>query len=374
MYFGQEYNIEVIDTMKSTAFVLLTTASVSTCLQTGDFFPLPHDDDDITSDVSSGQLTASPKEDIDTCSLDCNGGKCLDVSLADGAEERICDCTHAYTETTHYAGEFCQYPSTTFCTGVDDPNGRQFCVNGGQCPSERHLPCMCPTGFSGPRCAFQLGVDGLSYRECELDCQNGGTCRKGMNEAFGGDLNHFLSAEEEQRHINYEHCVCPLGFYGMRCEYKATECGSGQHKCFHGSVCVKNDDDKEFGCDCSSTQLKTAGLYCEHVASTDCGEEDSNEYGYRGFCTNGGQCDVDSDGYVQVILRCRKWNRYIGLALMCVTFSTVLPYVPVQRISVAIIVSSECLQTMWIRTRPRPCITAVVFLGFWGSWFLRSQP
>jgi hypothetical protein len=76
-----------------------------------------------------------------------HGSKCLEIRLEDGYEH-VCDCTAAYTEEQYWSGEFCQYPSTVFCT---DPgvNGRQFCTNGGSCPANEHESCICPTGFTG---------------------------------------------------------------------------------------------------------------------------------------------------------------------------------------------------------------------------------
>jgi hypothetical protein len=316
--------------MKATTLILFSTASVVGCLQTGDFFPLPVDED--TADAVSRDENAPIQECIleclnsGTCTSDVHGesfcsclsgfsgelcqeegeqcganychygGKCFEIQIEDGSLEHICDCTHAYTESTYYAGQFCQHPSTAFCTGINDLNGRQFCVNGGECPRERHLPCICPEGYLGPRCAFQVSVDGYDYSECSLLCENGGTCQKGLKESkYRENIGLFLSTEEQKQHVNYEHCVCPTGFYGIRCEYEVAECGNGQHLCFHGSVCIENDDN-EFGCDCTSNQLNTAGLYCEHIASTDCGTFDFKDTGYRGFCTNGGKCDLDFDG------------------------------------------------------------------------------
>ena len=100
--------------------------------------------------------------------------------LRPASHEYMCDCTPGYSEEQYFSGEYCQYASTVFCSPFDDPNGRQFCTNGGECPNEVHQPCSCPDGFSGPRCAFQSGVDGRDYAECQLDCMNGGTCQKGF--------------------------------------------------------------------------------------------------------------------------------------------------------------------------------------------------
>lgn len=226
-----------------------------------------------------------------------HGSKCFEIILGNGSTEHICDCTRAFTEENSYAGEFCQYPSTVFCTGHDDPNGRQFCTNGGECPQDRHLPCSCLPNFMGPRCAFEIGKDGGDYAECELACQNGGTCQKGIKDlqkAFGNfasDVSHMLN----QTHDNFEHCVCPKDFYGIRCEYQAEECGEGEHICFHGSECVSSEDD--LGCNCETSEQKTAGLFCEFFATDECAEQPQiSDNENRGFCTNGGYCMKDDDG------------------------------------------------------------------------------
>lgn len=252
-------------------------------------------------------LTYAPTADKEEGEA-CGGGfchhssTCLELSLDEEPfVEHMCDCTNAYTEDTYYAGEFCQYASTQFCSDSNDPNGRQFCVNGGQCPKESHLPCECPEGFSGPRCAFQIGVDGEDYNQCELPCQNGGTCQKGIDQkkqnefmrSFAhGDFSDLLSPSPG--FMNFEHCACPTGYFGIHCEYQMEQCGNGEHLCFHGSTCLQNGE--EFSCDCLSSTTKTAGLFCEHVASSECEEWVDMKNGHRGFCTNGGHCQVDEYG------------------------------------------------------------------------------
>ena len=227
-----------------------------------------------------------------------HGSKCFEILLADGSTEHLCDCKKAYTEDRHFAGEFCQYPSTQFCTGRDDPNGRQFCTNGGLCPEDSHKPCDCPPGYMGPRCAYQIGKDGGDYAECKLECQNGGTCQKGVKDLqaaygkFASDVAFLLN----ETHENYEHCTCPDGFFGIRCEYEYEQCKESDHKCFHGSTCVNAGSDEQ-ACDCESSDTQTAGLFCEFFATQDCSEyptDFSDEH--RGFCTNGGTCLIDDDG------------------------------------------------------------------------------
>ena len=44
-----------------------------------------------------------------------------------------CDCTSADTTTASFAGRFCQYESTSFCSKSENQNGNLFCVNNGEC-------------------------------------------------------------------------------------------------------------------------------------------------------------------------------------------------------------------------------------------------
>lgn len=214
----------------------------------------------------------------------------------------MCDCTPGYTDTTHFSGEFCQYPSTTFCSEPDDPNGRQFCTNGGTCPDSPYKPCTCPSGFSGPRCAFKNGEDGLDYAECDLPCMNGGTCQKGFKdldqvyEMFPDEIEYLVN----ETHQDFEHCVCPEGFYGIRCEYEVDDCDAESYVCLHGSTCRENKG--RSSCVCENSDHLTAGLYCEFFATQQCDKTLAPpEPGHRGFCTNGGLCIV-TDGYVTTLL------------------------------------------------------------------------
>ena len=69
-----------------------------------------------------------------------NGGTCIQTNQDDGSIKYFCDCSSSRSVTLDgpkvYGGEFCQYESTDFCSKESDPNGEQFCVNGGECKSE----------------------------------------------------------------------------------------------------------------------------------------------------------------------------------------------------------------------------------------------
>ena len=224
-----------------------------------------------------------------------HGSECFDITLSDGSSEHLCDCAPAYTDETYYSGQFCQYPSTVFCTGRDDPNGRRFCTNGGSCPTEEPHACDCPQGFGGPRCDHTMSEAEILHTKCSLDCKHGGLCQKGskdMKTEFGKwaeDVSHLWN--ETTRDL--EHCICPEGFYGIACEYAIEQCAMEGHICFHGSTCVTDAD--EIGCDCEAAERNAAGLFCEFLATDECLQEPQDDDTHRGFCTNGGTCVVDED-------------------------------------------------------------------------------
>ena len=99
---------------------------------------------------------------------------------------------------------------------------------------------------------------------------------------------------QSQDHENIEHCVCPPDYFGINCEYQMERCNLGEHLCFHGSTCISDGDN--FSCDCFSSKKKTAGLFCEYIASDECDQWVDLKNGHRGFCTNGGHCKVDKLG------------------------------------------------------------------------------
>lgn len=239
-------------------------------------------------DIECGEITCS------------NGSECVEASQtaiarAAGDIEHYCDCTAASTEITYFAGRSCQYESTVICSsGADSPNGPRFCVNGGGCLDESKGGCECIPGFFGSRCEFSFEEFEDGFAKCGLECLNGGTCVEGFK-TLGGVFEPFAGSVQSlfnQSSVDFEHCNCPVGFLGARCEFEYKLCGgAGDHICFHGSSCVEANG--EFKCDCNEASTFAAGLYCQHLATEVCDETSGV------FCTNGGACRDNINGYVK---------------------------------------------------------------------------
>lgn len=64
-----------------------------------------------------------------------NGGTC--IPREDPSQPSVtkyhCDCTTAHDADKSYAGRFCQFESSSFCSKNEDQNGHLFCTNGGTC-------------------------------------------------------------------------------------------------------------------------------------------------------------------------------------------------------------------------------------------------
>jgi len=248
-----------------------------------------------------------------------NGSTCISSVTDGGQTEYKCSCDTAATGSTLFAGNYCQYESTSLCTKgtLNSLNGADFCVNNGKCPEgEGDGGCDCPAGYSGFRCDeplyfgedtedniapnlsedFEDDDDAADFFQCRLKCENGGVCAKGAK-----DMSHLHGQFDHVSHLNqtfdqtyFEHCICKEGWFGLECEHKAEVCGADEHLCLHGSKCVKNN--QQHGCDCSKTDEMVgdstvfAGDSCEHPATDICIY--GNEYPGRPlyFCTNQGKC------------------------------------------------------------------------------------
>jgi hypothetical protein len=141
------------------------------------------------------------------------------------------------------------------------------------------------------------------YENCTLNCYNGGDCRKGAKDmsailGVGPELSHLVDVSSHSE--NFEHCVCPTGFTGLKCEHEYTECGNGEHMCLHGSKCTPPKDEQHplWTCDCEEAfreDHKYAGEFCQHHHTTTCTTSDAENSIYQGavsltFCVNDGVC------------------------------------------------------------------------------------
>ncbi|XP_054714277.1 neurogenic locus protein delta-like [Uloborus diversus] len=186
-----------------------------------------------------------------------NGGTC--VEGANGGH--LCVCTPAF--------------DGALCETQRNPCEPNPCLNDGSCHNSGRgvsFSCMCPAGFSGPRC--ERDDDDCAGRN---PCANGGTCVDGANTfrcacvpgwvgptcdtqvddclakpcANGGTC-HDL--------VNDYRCDCAPGFSGKDCSINVDECRS--QPCLHGATC--EDRVNEFVCHCPEG---FAGALCQHRMS-----------------------------------------------------------------------------------------------------------
>jgi hypothetical protein len=248
-----------------------------------------------------------------------HGGQCVEREV-DNYVVHHCDCMLASTKEADYAGRFCQFKATAYCTKTPGLNGLLFCTNEGTCQEESHMGCKCPKPFGGHSCEFvtsefgnhtdsntngdgdgndkpesPLFVDPAYVQKCDLNCKNEGVCRNGVKDlGLSGDLSVHAPHLGGENHINYMHCVCSNKFTGLSCEEEVDVCSGGEHMCFHGSKCVKDEDDHS--CDCSSADSdhSETGLFagdsCEHPINDVCTVTRPGPGQPLLFCVNGGTC------------------------------------------------------------------------------------
>jgi hypothetical protein len=163
-----------------------------------------------------------------------------------------------------------------------------------------HTGCECPPGFHGPICEFR---DSELATNCTLSCSNEGKCRTGSKDMslidqFGSELDDFNQTHTE----NWEHCVCPDGFFGVQCEHELEICPGGNHVCLHGSSCVEQSGTTELSheCDCDGgfdSVEKYAGKYCQYTSTDICTKNGHPGVGKANFafCVNSGKCKARVD-------------------------------------------------------------------------------
>lgn len=82
-----------------------------------------------------------------------NGGTCVQTTI-NGKATFHCDCSSTLTDTSGYAGRYCQYKATEICSKDTNNNALLFCVNGGACIGDGYQGCACPANFTGFSCEF----------------------------------------------------------------------------------------------------------------------------------------------------------------------------------------------------------------------------
>lgn len=215
-----------------------------------------------------------------------HGGKCItDLNATVSDSELFCDCSEAMHNSMPYRGKFCEVELER-CTH----DSEVFCANNGQCKDDfanKLRPCECSSAFRGPHCEFDDG----HVPNCNLVCENNGECARGIKTYSTALHNDFFARHDGE----FQYCDCQDGFYGLKCEAAATDCGDAQ--CFHGGACVETENSKNetiFACDCSDAKsggVSYAGQYCQSPSVKNCGDKGANG---QLFCTNGGECKADA--------------------------------------------------------------------------------
>jgi hypothetical protein len=132
--------------------------------------------------------------------------------------------------------------------------------------------------------------------DCQLHCDRG-TCAKGFK-SYDDLVNSGAYPAQLAFDVitsGGEHCVCPDGYTGLRCEIRVAECGHSKF-CYNGATCTY-DDDGDPVCDCNAAHtdyVSYAGSSCEQEATTRCVpglDQDEKD----AFCANHGRCIDDPE-------------------------------------------------------------------------------
>jgi hypothetical protein len=186
------------------------------------------------------------------------GSECKE-EFTEGKTFHHCDCTKTSTPG-FFAGRFCQYKATEYCSNDPGLNGHLFCVNQGTCRANPYEGCDCPTGYVGFSCEF--------HSEDPVD----------------SDIISVVQKEKD--------------------EEKEVSCEGGQLLCSNGSKCV--NEGEEWRCDCESADSELASFFagrnCEHPVNDICTEGFQKDSISSvtisnplpgtplSFCVNGGRC------------------------------------------------------------------------------------
>ena len=216
----------------------------------------------LCKDGYGGPLCEASSEDCggDAC---YHGGTCVETVITDtesgtSIKEFHCDCTTAGDRNNLYAGYYCQHPSTTFCSDVDE---NLFCTNKGTCKDDPLEGCDCPEGWTGFKCDY---LDGNYFAEDDDD-----------DDDYDDDDDDAYAAE-----------LC------------------GDVYCFNNGKCVTTTIEQRDGttteektCDCSETfdgQHFFAGSSCQYKSTEICDKENGSFCVHSGSCKTDGSCECQT--------------------------------------------------------------------------------
>jgi len=205
-----------------------------------------------------------------------NGGICVEgLSKKTGKLIQVCDCQNAIDEEgNRYVGLYCE---------IKAPKKDQFCVNGGvpRTISSGVIVCSCSLEYTGAYCelsknstqvqAYTMHIapdtttrdDAKDVEECSMECWNGGRCALGAHRPTEAELalypnyNPHNITDTDDSSFLYEHCQCPNGFYGIKCETTYDICTVDNNDNNEQNTATTNEQQQHFYCHNNATCVYT---------------------------------------------------------------------------------------------------------------------
>ncbi|CAF1213556.1 unnamed protein product [Adineta steineri] len=177
--------------------------------------------------------------------LACNSNVCLNGGTCDYNNANIrCICPNGFT------GPRCEW--NTVCSS-------NTCLNGGTCRqiAVTMAECLCATGFTGPTCSLRDSC-------VNFPCKNGGACTTLLTNT-GTNWSAYR-------------CVCPPGIYGQNCDTPISSCAN--MLCPSNKICSEQPTGPI--CTCSGNKV---GTFCQY--DNPCTVSSSSPSSY---CLNGSTC------------------------------------------------------------------------------------